>query len=164
MSTIRRRRLSTISSEKNMKDSGLQPQEKAVDIEIQEVEKPEPMHNPNQYRRRESSYTDMLDDPLRYQELIKKCLGQGEEDDFFQSPSQQKEHKGSMPKRNRTSSFIMNKDISRTPLEEIEEEKKDPVKNEVIKPKEVDFIKSQFQQFTLADSSPVPHNVLSDGL
>ena len=58
----------------------------------------------------------------------------------------------------------MNKDISRTPLEEIEEEKKDPAKNEVIKPKEVDFIKSQFQQFTLADSSPVPHNVLSDGL
>ena len=147
-----------------MKDLGLQPQEKAVDIEIQEVEKPEPMNNPNQYRRRESSYTDMLDDPLRYQELIKKCLGQGEEDDFFQSPSQQREHKGSIPKRNRTSSFIMNKDINRTPLEEIEEEKKDPVKNEVIKPREVDFIKSQFQQFTLADPGQASQNVLSDGL
>lgn len=58
----------------------------------------------------------------------------------------------------------MNKDITKTPLEEIEEEKKDSAKNEVIKPKEVDFIKSQFQQFTLADSSQVAHNMLSDGL
>lgn len=84
----------------------------------------------------------MLDDPLRYQELIKKCLGQGEEDDFFHSPSQAQEKKGSFPKRNRTGSFIMNKDINRTPLEEIEEEKKDPTKTEVIQAKEVDFIKS----------------------
>ena len=33
------------------------------------------------YRRRESSYTDALDDPIRYLDQVKKFLGAGGEDD-----------------------------------------------------------------------------------
>ena len=57
-----------------------------VHTEVQETEKNDnSTSNPSQFvlerRRRESSYTDTLDDPHRYMELIKKTLGSTGEDE-----------------------------------------------------------------------------------
>jgi hypothetical protein len=47
-------------------------------MKIQENEERTPTH---QGRRRESSYTDALDDPLRYLDQVKKYLGNMGEDE-----------------------------------------------------------------------------------
>jgi CRISPR/Cas system Type II protein with McrA/HNH and RuvC-like nuclease domain len=88
-------------------------------------------------RRRESSYTDALDDPLRYLDQVKKFLGTAGEDEDLIATVQ----KSKAPRR--TSSGNGREDIEKkhqTLLEEIDEEAILPV--ETIKPKEVDFIKN----------------------
>lgn len=113
------------------------------------------------YRRRESSYTDALDDPIRYQDQVKKFLGtEGEDDDLIVAAQQAKQGRnaaGGFRRRNRSGSFfVQGSNIGKNLLEEINEESL-PINNDhqVIKPKEVDYIKTQFQQFSLTtDNKP----------
>lgn len=78
-------------------------------------------------RRRESSYTEALDDPFKYMELVKKTLGQ-----HVDVEEEVKKFSGGL----------------KTQLENIDEEVHPPKRAD---PKQVDFIKSQFSQFTLSE-------------
>jgi hypothetical protein len=103
----------------------------------------QPVH---QYRRRESSYTDALDDPLRYLDQVKKFLGTaGEDDDLVVAALQakadtKKKEDGGVRKRINSGVNAINPKAAL--LEEINEE--NATHAESIKPKEVAFIKNQF--------------------
>lgn len=76
-------------------------------------------------RRRESSFTQSLDDPLRYMDLVKRTLG-----------SQYEEVEDRKQKETKTT------------LENIDEE----TVASRIDPSEVDFIKKQFSNFSFNDN------------
>ena len=88
-----------------------------------------------QGRRRESSYTDALDDPLRYLDQVKKYLAQTCEDEDLVATA----NKGKVPQRTKSGNLIEHTQIQKTLLEDIDEE---VIPVEKIKPKEVDFIKN----------------------
>lgn len=68
-----RRRLSTVESEIAAREFLTSPYDKAEPSEGKESEERDaPM-----YRRRESSYTDALDDPLKFHDIVKRHLDEG---------------------------------------------------------------------------------------
>ena len=69
--TFKRKRLSTISSDQNLKDLS----------QIHDLPQAIPSERELERRRRESSYTEALDDPLRYMDLVQKMLGQHDEEE-----------------------------------------------------------------------------------
>ena len=87
----------------------------------------------------------MLDDPIRYQEAIRKTLNQNED-------LSGQVGKGQPETRNRTGSFIQ-KESYKIPLEEIDEEesKND---NPNYRDSDINYIKNQFSQFTIEQQSP----------
>lgn len=68
-----RRRLSTVESEIAAREFGASPYDKAEPSEGKDSDE----HEVTMYRRRESSYTDALDDPLKFHDIVKRHLDEG---------------------------------------------------------------------------------------
>jgi len=72
MHAVRKSRLSTISSQQNEIDINASNQRQVDEIQNFSL--------PLSSRRRESSYTDALDDPLKFREIIARNLAQEDAD------------------------------------------------------------------------------------